>query len=105
TKKKEWVAVYNHYVNQVIVGQVVYKCKASSIIYVEYWYHVVDNIHVSPESSNVLAIKCRGCSLHRSNLNPVKYSSSSKSFSCIAPYFCALAVVIPKTKKITENEY
>ena len=101
-KKKEWVAVYN---DQVIIGRVIYKCKASSIVYVEHWHHVVKNIHVSPKSSEILAIRCKGCSLHCSHLNSVKYSSQSKNFPCIAPYFCALSVVILKIKRITDDEY
>ena len=35
-KKKEWVAIYNHSVDQVLVGRVIFKCKASSVIYVEH---------------------------------------------------------------------
>ena len=65
----------------------------------------MNNIHVFPDSSEVLAIRCRGCSLHRPQLNPVKFTSCQKSFPCIAPYFCTLAVVIPKIKRITDNEY
>ena len=75
------------------------------MIYVEHWFNEATNISISPDSSQVKAFQCYGCSLHRPHLNPVKFTSNSKNFPCITPYFSALAVVIPKTKRLNDKEY
>ena len=105
TRKKDWVAVYNKHIKEVIIGRVVHKYVGSSTIIVEHFQHSASNTNISPDSSEIHASKCRGCTIHSASLNPIHYTSCSKIFSCIAPYPNFIAVTIPKIKRISEMEY
>ena len=64
-KHHEWVAIWNHDTQQVVLGHIVFKLMCKDSIIVEHWFTSRSSLLVTSDSNPPMLNQCFGCLLNQ----------------------------------------
>src|SRR5438034_51534 len=99
----DWVAIWDHYRQQTIIGYIVNKNISTNSVIVSHGLHYTDNDLVSPSYNLPIIYECPGCVINNPWFNSIWNSIKRGTYTtylCTNQYDVDLCVKIPKVTNI-----
>ncbi len=108
TRMHDWVAVWDRYRQQTIIGHIVNKNISTNSVIVSHGLHYTDNDLASPSYNLPIIYECPGCVINNPRYNSIWNSIKRRTYTtylCTNQYDVDLCVKIPKVTNIKGTDH